>query len=147
MKTDTKVVYLKALGVWLAYTVGGKLIFLGQMVNRSWLEAYGVVGSAAAIFGAVFLYLFSHEAFFKFARVIEKKEQKQEKRWLGRFSHTGRIVATLIIGILAGPLFSALTARMLLPRHRLKYQVVVGASLVGGWAWLFIFRAGWLTIS
>jgi hypothetical protein len=94
-------VYFSPLSLWLA--------FLGPFV-------YGVIS------GLVFLYLFSHEDFFPLAWQIEKEEEKNEKKWIKSFAHHGKLFICLAVGAIAGPLFGAITVRLLIHRRKFWYK-------------------------
>lgn len=86
------------------------------------------------IFGTVctylFLYIFSHEKFFPFAKEIEKKEEKKEQAYLKRYLHHGKILATFIIGVLGGPIFLSLTTRVMLNKFNHKYLFIFFTSFI-----------------
>lgn len=116
-------------------------LLLGLYLILSW-AIFGIALSQADLrfafllpifFGVVmstgFLYLFTHESEFRLARVIEKKEKKAERTWLKRFAHFGKTSATFLIAMLGGPLPGALSAALLLPHYKYKYQLVALANI------------------
>jgi len=140
-----KLVYFQAFLVWLVYSLGTKILFIKSIVWGNQLLVYGLIGIVSGGFGILFLYLFSHENFFKFAKLIEKKEIKKERKWLNFFSHAGKSITVLMIGLLAGPLFAALSARILLSAAKYKYWFVFIVSAASSVFWLFMARSGiWL---
>lgn len=80
-------------------------------------------------FGLFLLYILSHEKFFPVALEIEKEEERQEKSFFKKYLRHGKILATFLIGTVGGPVFSALTARMLLKNFTYKYLIVVLANI------------------
>jgi len=80
-------------------------------------------------FGIFLLYIISHEKFFPVAREIEKEEEKKEKKLLKKYLRHGKILATFIIGSVGGPVFSALTARLLLRNFAFKYFILILANI------------------
>lgn len=96
----------------------------GNIVN-SFIQLY----LFGIFFACLFLYLFSHDKFFSFAKEIEKKESKKEKKYLDKYLHHGKILGTLIIGAIGGPVFSSLTARILLNNYWYKYLIVIIANI------------------
>lgn len=112
-----------------SYFMIGNLILFKYIRSANPLIAYGVPMMYGAISSVVFLYIFSHDDFFKFAKAIEKAEEKQEKKWLRRFKHGGKATTTFAIGALGGPIFAALTARFLLTASRFRYLVVLLANI------------------
>lgn len=135
-KSMFKPVYLQALFVWIVYTLATKFLFIIGVARNEAFIAYSIAGVVSSLFGILFLYLFSHESFFKFAKVIERKEIKREKKWLNLFIHTGKISAVVLIGIIAGPLFAALTGRILLNKMRHRYLIVFIVSFTSTIFWL-----------
>lgn len=86
--------------------------------------------SFGAVFACFFLYVFSHDKFFPFAKEIEKKEEAKEKKYLQKYIHHGKVLATFIIGTFGGPVFSSLTARLLINNMQFgKYLIVILANI------------------
>jgi hypothetical protein len=136
-----KHIHFKALAVWAIYSVVTKAAFLigiSETVKSS--NAYLVNIFLNVVFGILFLYLFSHEDFFKFAREIERKNIKKEKKLEHRFLHYGKLVSGLLIGILSGPLIGALALRFLLPKYRYKYLMIILSSATSSALWLGMAR-------
>lgn len=125
-----KSIHIKALLVWVTYSVLTKGAFLyGVSKSTPIFNAFFVNILFSVFFAIIFLYIFSHEDFFKFGREIEKKNLKKEKKWLRILKHHGKVATTILIGILGGPLLTALTLRLLLPRLPSKY-ILVGVVAV-----------------
>src|SRR3972149_9519680 len=106
MRKLFKPIYIEALIVYLFYSLTGKYLLVKGTISGNPSFSFFVQSLASSIFAVIFLFLFSHEEFFKFARVIEKKESKKEKRYIKKYLHFGKHLAVLIIGVLAGPLFA-----------------------------------------
>lgn len=85
-----------------------------------------IFGMVASIF---FLYLFEHERLFKFAKDVEKIEEKKEKMFIHKFLRTGKIMTVTAIGIVGGPVFSSLSAHILIPKFRHKYILLALISI------------------
>lgn len=81
-------------------------------------------------FGVILLYLLSHDRFFPVAREIEKEEEKQEKNFLKKYLHHGKVLATFIVAVIGGPIFASLTARILLNRFSYKYLIICAGNIV-----------------
>lgn len=136
-----KSIHYKALAVWGIYTLITKGFFLAgisKSIARS--DAYLLNVFFSMLFGFLFLYFFSHEDFFKFAREIERKNTKKEREWEHRFLHYGKLISSIIIGILSGPLIGALVLRFLLPRYKYKYLIIGLSSALSATIWLGIAR-------
>lgn len=136
-----KSIHLKALVVWGIYSVVTKgALLVGIAKSGPAFVVYLLNIFFSVFFGIIFLYFFSHEDFFKFAREIEKENSKKERIWVRRFMHYGKLFSSLIIGILAGPLIGALAVRFLLPKYQFKYLVVSLSSALSATIWLGIAR-------
>lgn len=116
---------VKALVFLAIYIIFAKILYFYFVANFSLVASYIVIGLFSCLFGVVYLYLFSHEDFFRFAKLIELKERKQEEWWLHFFTHTGKFVTATIIGVLLGPILAALSVRILYPRFAYKYWLVI----------------------
>ncbi|MDO8488257.1 MAG: hypothetical protein Q7S31_02990 [bacterium] len=136
-------IHLQALLVLVTYSLGTKWLFTKAIFERGLGPESLFAITLNTVYAALFLFFFSHEGFFKFAKDIEKQEKKSEKKWLKKFRHWGKISATLGIGIIGGPLLSAFTARILLKRNKVNYLIVSAATLLGTIFWLFLFKSSW----
>jgi hypothetical protein len=61
---------------------------------------------------------------------IEKEEKGQEKKYLDKFSHYGKIAASIIVGAIGGPIFLALTIRFLFSKSENRYLIAFVSTLV-----------------
>ncbi len=136
-----KSVHIKALFVWLVYSIITKGSFLtGSLRTEEVLTSYLLNIVLSIFFGSMFLYFFSHEDFFKFAKEIENKNVKKEKQWEHKLLHHGKLVTAILIGIATGPLIGALSVRLLLPRNKYKYLLISFSSALGSAFWLGVAR-------
>lgn len=120
-----KLIYLKAIIFLIIYFLISKLIFLQALISQNILVTFISPMVFGALSGVIFLYLFSHEDFFRFAKIIETKRKKSEKKLEHVFIKFGKIIATFFIGTIGGPIFAGLSARVLIPEFYFKYLVVV----------------------
>ena len=135
MPKPIKPIHVKAVGALAIYFVCGNLILWSSVFREGFFPTYVPTMLYGAISSAAFLFIFSHEDFFKFAKVIEKIEEKMEKRWLGFLSHAGRVFTSFIVGTLTGAVLGALTIRFLLPKASYRYLL---AFLVGALSGIFV---------
>ncbi|KKQ92699.1 MAG: hypothetical protein UT17_C0001G0078 [Candidatus Woesebacteria bacterium GW2011_GWB1_39_10] len=135
-----KSVHLKALFVWIVYSVITKASFLAGSIKTEVMSAFSLNVFLSVFFGILFLYFFSHEDFFKFAKEIENKNIKSERRWEHRFLHYGKLTSAILIGVATGPLIGALAARFLLVKFKYKYLTVSLSSALGSIFWLGVAR-------
>ena len=106
------------------YTALSKSIFLKSLGSESITTHFFGPYIFGVIAGIFFLYLFNHEDFFHFIKEVEEIEKKKENKFLKKYLHLGRILATLIIASLGGPVFAALTARFLINKFWFKYLIL-----------------------
>jgi hypothetical protein len=78
----------------------------------------------------IFFYLFSHEDFFSFMGLLEKEERRQENDYLAKFSKYGKFIATVIIGMVGGPMFLALSVRFLFHKRSNGFLIIFLVTLI-----------------
>lgn len=122
-------VHLLAAFILGGYFISSKVNLVHALTNESPLVSFMQIYLFGVFFACLFLYVFSHDNFFKFAKDIEKKNEKKEKRYLEKYLHHGKILATFIIGVMGGPVFSSLTARLLLNNYAFKYILIILANI------------------
>ena len=105
-----------------------------------------IAASFSVFFGVLFLYMFSHEDFFKFAKEIERKQKKSEKIWERKFLQYGKITTIFVIAIVGGPILAALAIRFLLSRYKHKYLLIIAAMTFSTALVWFITKAMMLCI-
>lgn len=143
-KISTKHSHFHWVHLIAVFTLGGyfvlsKVNLIYALKNNNFISSFLQLFIFGTFFTYLFLYLFSHEKFFPFAKEIEDKEKKKEKLYLEKYIHHGKILGTFIIGIIGGPLFLSLTTRLLLSRFKYKYSFVLITSFVST---LFTFAVG-----
>jgi len=130
-----KRIHVIAVLILAVYYSISKMVFITTIVNPNLFVYFFGPYFFGATASVIFLYVFSHEEFFSFAKEIEKKNMKKEKKLLHRFKHHGKIASTLAIATVGGPVFSALTTRLLLNNFRHKYLLVfignIPATILG----------------
>lgn len=122
-------VHLIAVFILGSYFVLSKVNLVHALLYKSVLESFLQIYLFGVFFACLFLYIFSHEKFFPVAKEIEKEEEKTEKTFLKKYLHHGKILATFLIGMVGGPVFSSLTARILLNKFDYKYLLVILANI------------------
>jgi hypothetical protein len=91
--------------------------------------------------GIILLFFFLHDDSFQTARELERKEAKIEKKWLRRFSHSGKIFTVVAIETISGPIFGALTVRILMPKYKYKYVLVALANIPSAFFYVFVVKS------
>lgn len=121
--------HLFAICVLAVYFIASKINLAHALGNQNTLFVFMQIYLFGIFFACLFLYIFSHDKFFPIAREIEKEEEKKEKRYLAKYLHHGKVLATFLIGVLGGPVFSSLTARLLINDHWYKYLIIILANI------------------
>ena len=124
MKSFFRPVHLQAIIFLIVYNIVSKTIFFKSILYNAYFINFSGPYLFACVAGAIFLYLLRHEDFFHFIKEVERQEDKKEKGYLKKFSNHGKILTTLIIATIGGPIFSALTIRLLLPKHKHPYLLL-----------------------
>lgn len=123
-------VHLEAIVVIAIYFVVSNFVFVGSVFHSNIYVSFIVPFIFGLISSFVFIYLFGHKDFFHFMVNIEKEEDRIEKKYLGRFSRYGKLIASILICAVGGPIFLALTIRFLYPRSQRKYLIALISNLV-----------------
>lgn len=122
-------IHLIAVFILGGYFVLSKVNLVNALTNQNTTIAFLQIYLFGIFFACLFLFIFSHEKFFPFAKDIEKQEIKKEKKYLKKYMHHGKMLATFLVGVVGGPAFSSLTARILLNNYWYKYLVVIIANI------------------
>jgi|SRR3989344_3571944 len=133
-------VHLQAVGLWIGYSVLTKILLGSQVASADLVRAYATTAVFGIAFSVTFLYLFSHERFFKFMREVELKAKKKEEGWIRRLKHAGKVLTTLVIGAFGSPLYIALVMRLFWPRSKYRYVAAPVLTVMGGWLILTVTR-------
>lgn len=123
-------VYVKALIILIVYVLFSRLLFITLVFNKNLALALTLPPVFAGSASIAFLYFFTNEDLFKFARIIIQKKKKTEDKLIHKFIGFGRFLAVIIIGTIAGPLFCSLTAYLLISHYKYKYYLVTIISAV-----------------
>ncbi len=134
-------IHLIAVFILGGYFVLSKVNLVHALANPIFIISFLQLFVFGTFFSFLFLYIFSHEKFFPFAKDIEKSEKAKEKKYLSKYLHHGKVLATFIIGVIGGPIFLSLTLRMLLNKFRQKYLFVPLTSFVST-AFTFVVGKG-----
>lgn len=137
--------HLAAVAILAGYFIISKLNLAHALSNQNLFISFIQLFAFGTIFTYLFLYIYSHEKFFPFAREIEKKEESKEKGYLKKYLHHGKMLATFLIGIVGGPIFLSLTIRLLLNNFRYRYLYVFIISFFST-VFTFILGKGFINI-
>jgi len=122
-------IHLIAVFILGSYFVLSKINLVHALSNPNSISSFLQIYLFGIFFACLFLYIFSHDKFFPIAKEMEREEEKKEKKYIKKYIHHGKILTTLIIGVVGGPVFSALTARLLLKDYTFKYFLVILANI------------------
>lgn len=137
--------HFAAVGLLAIYFIISKVNLVSAIANQNLINSFLQLFIFGTIFTYLFLFIFSHEKFFTFAKEIEKEETKKEKKYLSKYLHHGKILGTFIIGVLGGPVFLSLTTRLLLNSLKYKYLFILFTSFISTLL-TFVVSKGLLTI-
>jgi len=118
-------IYLKALTAWIFYLVTSNSIVIWAVHTDQLLLAYLIPFIYGSLGGIIFLYLFTHQDFFKFAHEIEKRELKIEKKLYKLFHNHLKVGAVCLTCLVGGPVLSAAGAKLFLTTHKYKYLILI----------------------
>lgn len=122
-------IHLIAVFVLGGYFVLSKVNLVHALSANNFISSFLQLYLFGIFFACLFLFVFSHEKFFPFAKEIESEEKKKEQKYLKKYLHHGKILATFVIGAIGGPIFSSLTTRLLLNKYAFKYILVILANI------------------
>lgn len=123
-------VHLQAGIVLIAYYFISNFVFVGSVAHSNILVSFFVPLTFGTLSTFAFLYLFSHEDFFHSMASLENREKGNEKRLLGKFGHYGNILACMLVSAIGGPIFLALTIRLLFSEKENRYLIAFVSVLV-----------------
>lgn len=122
-------IHLIAVFILGGYFILSKVNLVNALTKETLILSFLQLYLFGVFFACLFLFIFSHENFFPFAKDIEKQEAKNEKKYLKKYLHHGKVLGTFVIGAIGGPVFSSLTARLLLNNYPFKYLLVILANI------------------
>lgn len=123
-------VHLIAVFILGSYFVLSKVNLVNALTRDNLVNSFFQMFIFGLFFTYLFLYLFSHENFFPFAKEIENKEKSKEEKLLKKYIHHGKVIGTFLIGLVGGPVFLSLTTRLLLNNFRYKYVFIFITILI-----------------
>lgn len=123
-KFKFKSIHIQAVLVLILYNIISKANLAHAFIRSDFLISFLQVYGFGVLATFAFLYLFSHEDFFTFARELERNEERGERKYLHKFKHLGKLLATIAIGIIGGPIFLALTLRLFFHKHKIQYALI-----------------------
>lgn len=123
-------VHIFAILLIVVYSVVAKYLYFRALYHTNLMTTYVIPYIYGVLATITFLFLFSHSDFFHFVKEIEKAENKKERALLRKFLHYGKLLATVIIGVVGGPIFLALTIQLLLKQFSHKYLLILFTILV-----------------
>lgn len=123
-------IHLEIALALVAYFVVSFFILIKYSIERNLLVSFAIPMVFGGLSTTGFLYLFSHKDVFPFMNKVEAEEKKKEKQYLAKYVRFGKILASVIISFVGGPVFLALTARFLFGRTKNKYWIALAITLL-----------------
>ncbi len=72
----------------------------------------------------IFIYLFNHQNYFPAIKNIELSNQKKQKKYLKKFLKFGKFIATILTGLIGGPILLSLSVKLLFRQHQYRYTII-----------------------
>jgi hypothetical protein len=123
-------VHLQAAVLLVVYYFISNFIFVGSIAHSNILVSFLVPLAFGILSTFAFLYLFSHQDFFHFISKIERAENANKKKLLGKFGHFGNILICMLVSAVGGPIILALIIRFLFPERKDRYLIAFISVLV-----------------
>ena len=118
-----RLVHLEALVFLIAYFLVSNYVFMLSVTNESLYVSFLIPLLFGVLSSFAFLYLFGHQDFFHFIKKLGNEEKRNEKKYLEKFKHFGRMITCILISAIGGPIFLALTIRFLYSKSEQRYLV------------------------
>ena len=125
-----RLVHLEAIAILIVYFIVSNFILVVSVANASIYISFFAPLLFSVLSTFVFLYLFGHNDFFHFIINFEKEEKGNEKKYLNRFKHFGKIIICILISVIGGPIFLALTVRYLFSESKKRYLIALISTLI-----------------
>jgi len=125
-----KAIHLKTTVILIVYLLLSHFILISSLANKNIFISFLLPLLFGGLSSVTFLYLFSHEDFFHFIKNLEEKEKKNEEKYLKRFMHFGKILTCILISLIGGPIFLALTVRFLFPKSHHRYRIAIISNTI-----------------
>lgn len=72
----------------------------------------------------IFIYLFNHQNSFPAIKNIELSNQKKQKKYLKKFLKFGKFIATILMGLIGGPILLSLSVKFLFRQHQYRNTII-----------------------
>jgi hypothetical protein len=138
-------IHIQTLLVIIGYLLVSKFVFFKFVTGSNITEAFLGPFIFGVLTSFIFLYLFSHEDFFHFIKEVEKKEEKNEEKYLRKYKHLGKIAAVMVVALIGGTIFAALTVRLLLAHYKYRYLILL-ISMIFSTAFSVVLAKGIFSI-
>ncbi len=129
-KSIIRPVHIQALLFLVVYTIIANYVFFRSVASDSLVINFLTPFFFGIISGCVFLYLLRHEDFFHFMKEVEDIERKTEKKYINKFINKGRLLASVLVIVIGGPILGAIAIRLLLPRYANWFLVLFAGNVI-----------------
>lgn len=129
-------IHIQTLAILIGYFLFSNFIFIHSLTFSNLLLTFFVPLVFGIISSSLFLFLFAHQDFFPFITNLEKAEKKSEEKYLSKFLQYGKFITALLVGIVGGPIFLALTIRILFKESENRYLVANIVATISTFLWI-----------
>jgi hypothetical protein len=123
-------VHFEAAALIVGYYILSNSIFFVSVAHSNFFVYLFVPLIFSLLSSFAFLYLLNHKDFFHFMGSLEKEQNQKEKNLLHKFSRYGALAACMLVNWFGGPIFLALTIRLLIPKTENRYWVAFISTVV-----------------
>lgn len=131
----------KNIFIIIAYIVLSYLVMLYCLSHPNIIISFLISLSFGLISTAIFLHLFIHQSSSDFVKKLEQVEKKSETKYLKKFLRFGKFIACVIISLVGGPIFLALTVKLLFAKTSHKYRIAFIACILSNFIFIFFSKS------
>ena len=124
-----KQVHIQTVIFFAFYFIFSNSVFISLVTSRNLYVSYlgPFIFSIASSFAC--LYFFSHKDLFGFMGVLEEGGNNKEKGYMAKFLKYGKYLTCVLVSQAGGPIFLALTVRLLFLPSQNRYLVALISTL------------------
>lgn len=114
--------------IFVVFIVFSYLITFYCLALPNILFAFTTLTLFNTLSGLVFTYLFNHQKSFPSIKNLEQSNKKKQTAYLKKFLKFGKFIATILMGLIGGPILLSLTVKILFNQH--QYRITILANIL-----------------